>query len=90
MSMSPRLRDVTISVLSLAAVAAAVIAIDLRVRSRFGTLFGGGAWAERFRSLANTIADTIALTIGDQRFDNVVLLIFIGVALGLVLFLLRT
>ena len=68
----------------------AVIAIDMRVRARFGTLFGGAVWVDRLRYVANTVGDIISMTMRDHRLDNAVLLLFIVVALGLVLFMLRT
>lgn len=84
--------EVAGSILCLAAVATAVVAVDVRVRERAVMLFSGGSgvsvasWTDRVDSLIDAVVQAANV----QSIDNAPLLIFAIVAAVLVMFMLRT
>lgn len=84
--------EVAGSILCLATVVTAMVAVDVRVRERVVMLFAGAngvsvaSWGDRVDSLIDAVVEAINV----QSIDNAPLLIFAVVAAVLVMFMLRT
>jgi hypothetical protein len=88
----PGIRETVLSITCLVAVLSTLLAVDVRVRERLSmvstevTTEGVGTWGERVKSLGAAIVQAAR----DQAVDQAPLLVFAGVGLVLLLFMLRT
>ena len=88
----PGIRETLLSIVCLAMLVSALIAVDGRVRERFSLLFtqvsseGVGTWGDRAQSLGAAIVQAAH----DQAVNQAPLLVFAGVGLVLLIFMLRT
>jgi hypothetical protein len=88
----PGIRETVLSIVCLTVLVSALVAVDGRVREHFSLLFtqvsneSVGTWGARVESFGAAIAQAAR----DQTVDQAPLLLFAGVGLVLLIFMLRT
>lgn len=88
----PGIRETMLSIVCLTVLVSALVAVDVRVREHFSLLFtqvsseSVGTWGARVESLGAAIVQAAH----DQAVDQAPLLVFAGVGLVLLIFMLRT
>jgi hypothetical protein len=88
----PGIGETLVSIACVVGVLAVLVAVDVRVRDHFSLLFtevtseGVATWGDRLVALGGAVVDAAR----DKSVDEAPLLIFAGVGIVLLLFMLRT